>query len=262
MVDGKEVAYAEGKLGIDGLKVGSHTVTVKDKKEKYNNLSASFLVKTDKVPAQFSATKLVAAEGASEEAFTGYLKSITSVKVGERSYAATGRGAKVVIKEDGSIDLSQTLSLQTTGKIDFVVTAPGYPELTFTATGKEGVVVAPEAPKPAAQPKPAAPVKKVVKKANTMTVTSVNKTYKAKKLKKKARSFTAITVKKSQGKVTMTAKPVNAKAKKALKFNKGKITVAKKTKKGTYQMKVTVKAAGNGAYNAKAVVKTITVKVK
>lgn len=257
VVDGKEASYTNGKISVDGLKVGNHTVTVKDTKEKYNNLSASFLVKTDKVPAQFSVTKLVAAQGASEEAFAGYLKGISSVKVGERTYAATGRGAKVVIKEDGSIDLSQTLSVQTTGKINFVVTAPGYPELTFTATAKNGVVVAPEAPKPAATVK-----KPVVKKANTMTVTSVNKTYKAKKLKKKARSFTAITVKKSQGKVTMTAKPVNAKAKKALKFNKGKITVAKKTKKGTYQMKVTVKAAGNSGYNAKTVVKTITVKVK
>ena len=106
------------------------------------------------------------------------------------------------------------------------------------------------------------PVKPVVKKANPMIVAAVKKTFKAKKLKKKAATFVAITVKKGQGKVTMTAKPVNAKAKKALKFNKGKITVAKKTKKGTYKMKVTVRAAGNGTYKAKAVTKIVTVKVK
>lgn len=259
-VDGNTVLVTGNAFDASSLKIGSHSVTVTDGKDKYQKLATTFLVKTDKVPAQFRATKLVAAEGASEEAFAGYLKGISSVKVGERTYAATGRGAKVVIKEDGSIDLSQTLSVQTTGKIDFVVTAPGYPELTFTVTAKDGVVVEPETPRPT---KPASTVKKpVAKKANPMTVSGVNKTYKAKKLKKKAQSFTAITVKKSQGKVSMTVKPVNAKAKKALKFNKGKITVARKTKKGTYQMKVTVKAAGNSAYNVKTVVKTITVKVK
>ncbi|MBQ9015308.1 MAG: hypothetical protein IJ109_04245 [Firmicutes bacterium] len=100
------------------------------------------------------------------------------------------------------------------------------------------------------------------KAANPMTVKTVAKTLKAKKLKKKAQSFKALTVSKAQGKVTYTAKAVNAKSKKALKFSKGKITVKKGTKKGTYKIKVTVKAAGSNNYKAASIAKTITVKVK
>ena len=87
-------------------------------------------------------------------------------------------------------------------------------------------------------------------------------TFKVKTLKKKAQSYTAITVKNPQGKVTYSVKYANGKAKKALKFSKGKLTVKKKTKKGTYKVTVTVKVAGNDQYKAKTVNKKITVKVK
>ena len=94
-----------------------------------------------------------------------------------------------------------------------------------------------------------------VKKANPMTVGVSSKTYKSSSLKK-ARSFN-IGVKKAQGSVTYT---LNAKAKKAgLKVSaKGKVTVPKKCKKGTY--KITVKAAGKGSY--KSASKTVKVVVK
>ena len=113
--------------------------------------------------------------------------------------------------------------------------------------------------------------KKVVeptKVANTLKVTSKNATYKVKTLKKKAKTYKALTVKNAKGTVTYSIKYKNSKAKKALKFNKktGKITVKKKTKKGTYMVTITVKAAGKTIgekmYTAKSVKKTITVKVK
>ena len=54
----------------------------------------------------------------------------------------------------------------------------------------------------------------------------------------------------------------NAKSKKALKINgkTGKIKVTRKTKKGTYKMRVTVTAAGSDKYEE--VKKTVTVIVK
>ena len=103
---------------------------------------------------------------------------------------------------------------------------------------------------------------KTEKQDNTAKITSKNKTFKVKTLKKKAQSYTAITVKNPQGKVTYNVKYANGKAKKALKFSKGKLTVKKKTKKGTYKVTVTVKVAGNDQYKAKTVNKKITVKVK
>ena len=64
------------------------------------------------------------------------------------------------------------------------------------------------------------------------------------------------------GKKLYVATVANGPGEKALKINAktGKITVKKKTKKGTYKMNVTVTAAGNGNYNAK--VQTVTVKIR
>lgn len=100
---------------------------------------------------------------------------------------------------------------------------------------------------------------------NPLKVTAKSKNYKRKQVNKKKQAYKALTVSGAQGAVSYTVKPVNKKSKKALSFNKntGKITVKKKTKKGTYKMKITVSAAGNDNYFASgAITKTITVKVK
>ena len=104
----------------------------------------------------------------------------------------------------------------------------------------------------------------IAKAAQNPSVTAKTKTVKVKKVKKKKQTVAPLTVKNAQGTVTYTGVGTNKKSKKALSINKktGKITVKKKTKKGTYKMKVTVKAAGNNNYNAKTVTKTVTVKVK
>lgn len=99
---------------------------------------------------------------------------------------------------------------------------------------------------------------KINKAGNPIKVTSSGKTYKVKALKKKAQSYKAIKVSKNQGKVTYKVTKKNSK----LTFKGGKITVKKKTKKGTYKITVQVTAAGNKNYNKKSVKKTITVKVK
>ena len=86
-------------------------------------------------------------------------------------------------------------------------------------------------------------------------------------MKKKAQKLAVtkvLTVSKAQGKVTYKGVGLNKKSKKALKMNtkNGQITVKKKTKKGTYKMKVTVTAAGNNNYKAASATRTIVVKVK
>ena len=100
--------------------------------------------------------------------------------------------------------------------------------------------------------------------AQPMKVTAAKKTLKVKKLKKKAQTIKPLTIRGAKGKVTYKLVGGNAKSKKALKFNKktGKVTVKKKTKKGTYKIKVRVNAAGNLYYKSGYKNVWITVKVK
>ncbi len=102
----------------------------------------------------------------------------------------------------------------------------------------------------------------VVKKTNPMKVTFANKTLKVRTLKKKAYTYRAVRVTKAKGTVSYSAKYANTKAKKALKFAKGKLTVKKGTKKGKYKVTVTVKAKGTSTYKAKTMKKTVAVTVK
>ena len=82
------------------------------------------------------------------------------------------------------------------------------------------------------------------------------------KAKSKAQVTAAnVTVSKAQGALTYANASTNATAKKfAVNAKSGKVTVPKGTKKGTYQVKVTVTAKGNAAYISGA--KTVTYKVQ
>lgn len=101
----------------------------------------------------------------------------------------------------------------------------------------------------------------VAKKANTLTLKAKKMTkIKAKKMKKKAKSFNLskfVTISGAQGPVTY-AKASGSK--KITIASNGKVTLKKKIKKGTYKVKVNVTAAGNANFNA--VTKAVTFKVK
>ena len=100
----------------------------------------------------------------------------------------------------------------------------------------------------------------VVKKVQPMTVKTVTKKVSYKKLKKKKQIVKkALVVKKNQGKVTYK-KLKGSSGKLTINAKNGNITVKKKTKKGTYKIKVKVTAAGNAKYKAGS--KTVTVKIK
>ena len=101
----------------------------------------------------------------------------------------------------------------------------------------------------------------ISKTKQPMVVKIKNKTFKAKALKKKKQTYKAVNVTKNQGAVSYKA-TLNKKAKKALKFAKGKIVVKKGAKKGTYKVKVVVTAKGNANYLKGSVTKNIKVTVK
>lgn len=131
-VDGKEAAYANGKLTTGSLALGTHEVVITDISGTYAPIVTEFTVNTDKLPAAYNigTGKIVAADDATAEDLAAYIKSISKVKVGETEYAASGRGAKVIVKEDGSLDLTD---LQVTEGTVFEVIATGYKnDLVFT----------------------------------------------------------------------------------------------------------------------------------
>lgn len=101
-------------------------------------------------------------------------------------------------------------------------------------------------------------------KANTMSVKVSKKKVKVGKLKKKAQKLSPIKVRNARGKVSYKVAGGSKKSRGVLKLNKksGKITVKKKTKKGTYKIKVRVTAAGTAEYKAASKTVTVTVRVK
>jgi len=104
---------------------------------------------------------------------------------------------------------------------------------------------------------------KIDKAENIISVNGKTAAVKYKKLKKKNQKLAVTKVikftKKGQGKLTYTKASGNKKI--AISKTTGKVTVKKGLKKGTYKVKVNVRAAGNANYNASAV-KSVTFKVK
>lgn len=132
LVDNKEVSCTDGKLAAGTLTLGTHKVVINDLNGNYAAIVSKFTVNTEKMPAAYNAKehRLIAAEGATEAELAAYIKSIEKVKVGDTEYAATGRGAKTIVKEDGTLDLTD---LQVTDETVFEVTAVGYKNpLLFT----------------------------------------------------------------------------------------------------------------------------------
>ena len=130
VVDETEVAYADGKITTGTLTAGSHTLVISDTNGEYAPIQATFSVKDAAVPAVYDSenNKLVPAEGATEEQLSAYIKTITAVTVGDKTYQATGKGAKVIVKEDGTLDLTD---IEVTDGTKFVVTSSAYDDLTF-----------------------------------------------------------------------------------------------------------------------------------
>lgn len=125
-------------------KQGTYTLTVSDGKAVYAPSSASFTLTTSAMPAAYdnSTLSLKAADNATAQELADYLAAISSVKVGETTYSATGRGAVTVINENGFLDLTAKsgnayvfADLAEDKTYEVTVIAAGYSKpLTFTVT--------------------------------------------------------------------------------------------------------------------------------
>ena len=135
-VEGLDAKVENGVLKFNNAAKGKYTLVVKDKKGKYADMSADFMLQTEDMPAAYDAEKaaLVTADGFKAEDLQEYVKSITSVAVNGKSYAASGRGATVIVNEDGSIKTDAAPFANGAGDYQIVVSATGYKDLEFTYT--------------------------------------------------------------------------------------------------------------------------------
>lgn|GEM_PF-5086261 len=135
---------------------------------------------------------------------------------------------------------------------------------SYTDKGQTTYIASFSNPAFTSQTKVVSNIPELPKKNQTMIVKASNKTVKAKAVKKKARVAAPLTVANAKGAVTYKVVGGNKKSKKALKLNTktGIITIKKKTKKGTYKIKVTVTASGDAEFKSGSSTVWATVKVK
>lgn len=138
-VDGLDgVSVQNGVLTFNNAKKGKYTLTISDKKGKYADITTEFELYTEAMPAAYDADKkaLVKTADAPDEEFADYIKSISVVNVNGKDYRATGRGATVIINEDGSIK-TDAAPFAEGDTFEITVSATGYLPQSFTYTTKE-----------------------------------------------------------------------------------------------------------------------------
>ena len=132
------VTVENGVLTFSNAKKGKYTLTISDKNGKYADITTDFELYTESMPVAYDADKkaLVKTADATDEEFADYIKNITSVNVNGTDYNATGRGATVIINEDGSIK-TDAAPFAEGDTFEITVSATGYLPQSFTYTTKE-----------------------------------------------------------------------------------------------------------------------------
>ena len=134
-VKGLETSFAGGALTYTDAMPGKYTLTISDKNKKWADIEADFVLSSDTNPAyynrDYSAPAVIKKGSADAADFTNYLKNITKVSVNGKEYAASGKGAVVIVKSDGTIDLANSSVFDGKEPYTVVVTSTGYPNLTF-----------------------------------------------------------------------------------------------------------------------------------
>ena len=100
----------------------------------------------------------------------------------------------------------------------------------------------------------------IYKAENTAQISAKNKNVKYKNVKKKKQNISPIKVYNPQGKVKYYKKNGNKNF--TIDKNTGNITIKKKTKKGTYKIKIKINVDGNLNYYSTSKTLTITIKIK
>ena len=134
-VKGLETSFAGGALTYTDAMPGKYTLTISDKNKKWADIEADFVLSSDTNPTyynrDYSAPAVIKKGSADAADFTNYLKNITKVSVNGKEYAASGKGAVVIVKSDGTIDLANSSVFDGKEPYTVVVTSTGYPDLTF-----------------------------------------------------------------------------------------------------------------------------------
>jgi len=132
-----EASISEGEIKFSNAQPGSYVLTASDLNGVYADMSASFILSTNALPAAYSEQKLVKAEGASDADFKNYIKNISKVSINGKEYKASGKGAVKIINEDGTINFAAAAPDKTnvfdgSGNYSISVSATGYnTPLTF-----------------------------------------------------------------------------------------------------------------------------------
>ena len=120
------------------LTKGRYTVTLSDRSGTYVPISTTFNAYTETMPVKYNednkAPAVIKNDDVNEEEFQTYLKSINSVTVNGKEYAASGKKEVKLIKEDGKLDLEQNVFKDAKAGDAFTVTIAedGYQAYTFT----------------------------------------------------------------------------------------------------------------------------------
>ena len=115
---------------------------VTDKNAKYAELSASFELTTDKAVVAYdnASDSLVAAEGASADEVTSYIKNIKTVTVNGKAYNASGKGSVKIVNEDGTLneEAAPFKDAKAGDEFEISVKATGYAnDFSFTYVAPE-----------------------------------------------------------------------------------------------------------------------------
>ena len=144
----EDVKVENGKLtfAAEQARGGRYTLTVSDKKHKYADITTTFTLTTDATPITYDSEKasLVTAGGYTADDLAAYVKNIESVSVDGTPYAASGKGAVKIIKEDGSIDAAAKpfANAKDGQEFEIVVKATGYAkDYTFTYEDEDAYVL-------------------------------------------------------------------------------------------------------------------------
>ena len=201
-----------------------------------------------------------------------YLEAVKTVKVIVRKRSPEIEADEEVVKYLGDKAFKLNFSVISDGALSYAsdntsvaaagadgtvtIVGVGTANITITASETDNCYEASKTVKVTVKkPEP----KPVVKKASKITVAKTSAAFKAKKLKKKAQSFSMGP--KVNSKAKLTCKKL--KGNKKIVVNKtGKVTVRKGLKKGTYKVKVKITSPATKTYKAGSKTVTITIKIK
>lgn len=143
-INGLEAEVTAERVTFANALPGSYTLVISDESGKYADITASFVLSTDVMPVAFDAESntLVPADGADASLAAAFIANLSTVTVGETSYAASGKGAVSIIDVDGVVDLdaAQVMGRGADAEQKLIFPESGEYTLTAASTGFEQTI--------------------------------------------------------------------------------------------------------------------------